>query len=306
MLNKLLDASIYYSFDKSGFLRHQKEFRDTYSFISESNALITGGTSGIGFACVKELIKDNVNVWITGRNAIKGAQASNISPLVNFQQLDMMAWNRIPEFIKSLPKLDYIVLNAGGMPGEFIQNEAGVESQFASQLFGHYYLIKALQLANKINSKARIVWVTSGGMYLKNLDLITISSIPEEYDKVGTYANVKRAQVTLLPFFQSEFPEQIICAMHPGWAQTPGVSSAIPKFDEKMKGRLRTALQGGDTILWLLGTKQKITSGKLYFDRKIVSPHLLWFTKKSEKQRKELIKIIKQNQPDLTSAEEHV
>lgn len=297
MLNKILDASIYYSFDKSGFLRHQKEFTDSYSFKADSNALITGGTSGIGLACVKELIKDNVNVCITGRNEIKGAEASKVSPLVKFQQLDMIDWNKIPDFIQDLPKLDYIVLNAGGMPPKFVQNEAGVESQFASQLFGHFYLIKALQAANKINPKARIVWVTSGGMYLKNLDLEAITSIPAEYDKVGTYANVKRAQVTLLPFFQSEFPDQIVCAMHPGWAQTPGVSSAIPKFDEKMKGRLRTPLEGGDTILWLLGTNKKIVSGKLYFDRKIVKPHLFWFTKKSEKLRKELIKILKKYQP---------
>lgn len=293
MINKLLDASIYYSFDKSGFNRHKKTFNDTYIFNKGSNALITGGTSGIGLAATLELSKQDVKVTITGRNLDKGNKASSKDDNIEFVKLDMSCWEEIPDFVDKLLSLDYIVLNAGGMPSGFNQNNQGVESQFASQLFGHYYLIKELQKKNKLNIGAKIVWVTSGGMYLSKLNLEDITKVHSSYDKIATYANVKRAQVTLLPFFKNEFPDQNITAMHPGWVETPGVSEAIPKFDEKMKGRLRSPLEGADTILWLLGTKEKIESGKLYFDRKKVKSHFFWFTKRSDKKMKDLIKIIK-------------
>jgi len=179
--------------------------------------------------------------------------------------------------------LDYLVLNASGMPDKFRTNQQGIELQFASQLFGHYILSHKLAQAGKLKPGARIVWVTSGGMYLKSLDVSTIFK-NDKYDKVDNYANVKRAQVTLLPFFKKEFPNQIVTAMHPGWAATPGVDEAIPGFAKIMDGRLRTPLEGADTILWLLCSKKEIESGALYFDRKKVSPHFFLFTKKRNKQ----------------------
>lgn len=293
MLNKILDLSIYYSFDKSGYLRHKKDFNDEYSFKAQSNALITGGTSGIGQATSLELANCEVNTIITGRNHKKGEAAAKVHPNIHFKPLDMQDWDQISTFVNRVFPLDYLVLNAGGMPSDFSQNHYGVESQFASQLFGHFYLLKELQKANKLKKGAKVVWVTSGGMYLSNLDLSKITEFVSDYDKVATYANVKRAQVTLLSFFKDEFPDQVVTAMHPGWAETPGVALAIPKFDKKMKGRLRTPKQGADTILWLLGTKKEIVSGGLYFDRKKVKTHFFWFTKKSDKRIQDLIKILK-------------
>jgi NAD(P)-dependent dehydrogenase (short-subunit alcohol dehydrogenase family) len=292
MWNKILDASIFWSFDLSGYLRHEKDFNEAYSFPKESRALITGGTSGIGQAAALELIKQGVQVTITGRNLIRGEALEKSYPHLKFKQMDMAEWSDFDAFVNQVDPLDYLVLNAGGMPEKFRTNKQGVELQFASQLFGHYILTHKLLRAGKLKSGARIVWVTSGGMYLKALDIKTIFK-NEKYNKVDTYANVKRAQVTLLPFFKKEFPDQIVTAMHPGWAATPGVDEAIPEFSKKMSGRLRTPLQGADTILWLLCTKKKIESGELYFDRKKVSPHFFWFTKKSSNQFNKLQELLK-------------
>ena len=291
MWNKILDASIYYSFDKSGYLRHAKDFDEDYSFKAGSHALITGGTSGIGQAASLELAKRGVHVQVTGRNKDKGDQATAMNQNLSFVAWDMSNWKEIDAIVESSPELDYVVLNAGGMPETFQTNQQGIELQFASQLFGHYYLIKKLRLAHKLKKNARIVWVTSGGMYLSKLELETIFENPK-YDKVATYANVKRAQVTLLPYLKQVFPDQTVVAMHPGWAATPGVSSAIPEFDKKMRGRLRTPLQGADTILWLIGTQKTIESGALYFDRRKVKTHFFWFTKSSERKRHRLVEIL--------------
>ena len=290
MWNKLLDLSIFWSFDLSGFLRHQKSFKEEITFDAERFALITGGTSGLGKATAIELADQGVKVIITGRNLERGNSLAK-HPNIEFIQWDMTDWSQIKNVIEKTPKLDYLVLNAGGMPDSFETNPQGIELQFASQLFGHYYLAKDLRENEKLKHNARIVWVTSGGMYLKSLDLETIIQ-NSNYDKVSTYANVKRAQVTLLSFFKEQFPEQLVLAMHPGWAATPGVESAIPGFAKKMQGRLRSSLQGADTILWLLCTRSQIESGALYFDRKKVPIHLFWFTKKSEKLKDKLIQII--------------
>jgi NAD(P)-dependent dehydrogenase (short-subunit alcohol dehydrogenase family) len=237
------------------------------------------------------MVKLGVHVTITGRNAQKGNDLAESSPLLAFKKMDMSEWSEFDALINQLAPIDHLVLNAGGMPDNFITNSEGVELQFASQLFGHYFLTKKLVSADKLKPNARIVWVTSGGMYLKALDLNTIFKNPK-YDKVDQYANVKRAQVTLLPFFKKEFPMQKVVAMHPGWAATPGVNEAIPGFSKFMEGRLRSPLQGADTILWLLSTRKYIESGALYFDRKRVSQHKFWFTKKSSRYSDELQNLL--------------
>ncbi len=291
MKNKMLDASIFWSFDQSGYLRHARNFKESYRFKKGTKALITGGTSGLGEATALELLGCGVDVTITGRNTKKADEILKRYPALHFCKMDMSDWSVMDRLVNQVEELDYLVLNAGGMPESFQTNSEGVELQFASQLFGHYILSHKLKVAGKLKKEARIVWVTSGGMYLKPLHTDTIFK-NDNYDKVENYANVKRAQVTLLPFFKEEFPEQIVTAMHPGWAATPGVAESIPGFSKFMDGRLRTPLQGADTILWLLCTKEALISGELYFDRKKVSPHFFWFTKKSSEHLHELQSLL--------------
>ena len=291
MWNKILDASIYYSFDLSGFLRHSKGFDESIVFPKQTKCIITGGTSGIGHAAAKFMAKQNVQVVITGRDECKGTQAAAPFNNITFEKCDLANWDEVRKIVTNLEPLDYVVLNAGGMPDKFQTNKESIELQFASQLFGHYYLIKELKEQNKLNQNCRIVWVSSGGMYLKKLDLSPIFE-DKEYNKVSTYANVKRAQVALLPRIQAEFQDYKIFAMHPGWVETPGVTSAIPDFARTMKGRLRSPLQGADTILWLLATQKKIESGKLYFDRRKVKDHLFFFTRSSNKKINELWTVL--------------
>lgn len=291
MWDRLLDASIFWSFDQSGYLRHEKKFDEPYCFVNGSKALITGGTSGIGKATALEMVKHQVKVTITGRDVNKGTELQKNTLNLSFKKLDLCSWAEFDPLIEQLASLDHLVLNAGGMPEQFQTNSEGIELQFASQLFGHYILAHKLNKAGKLKPGARIIWVTSGGMYLKALDLETITK-NGHYDKVAQYANVKRAQVTLLPFFKEKFPQQTVIAMHPGWAETPGVEEALPKFSRIMKGRLRSPLQGADTILWALGTKKQLESGALYFDRRKVNPHKFFFTRVSSLKSHELEKLL--------------
>jgi dehydrogenase/reductase SDR family protein 12 len=58
-------------------------------------------------------------------------------------------------------------------------------------------------------------------------------------------------------------------AMHPGWADTPGVTDSLPRFAKVAAPILRTAEQGADTIVWLLGSEDAAqTTGRFWHDRR--------------------------------------
>ena len=60
----------------------------------------------------------------------------------------------------------------------------------------------------------------------------------------------------------------VVNAMHPGWADTPGVESALPAFYRSTRAALRSPEEGADTIVWLAAaTEAGKVSGKLWLDR---------------------------------------
>lgn len=294
--NRLLDKTVLFSFDKCGFLRHSKEFKDDFNDLgSKKTILVTGGTGGIGRNVVESLIKFNQSVYFTGRNESLGEEVANLGS--HFFKLDMIDWKLIDSFCDNCPSFDSVILNAGGMPDSLEHNEFGVETQAASQLFGHFYLIDSLRKKGKLNQGCSIVWVSSGGMYLKQLDLTNLIS-PSPYDKVDTYANVKRAQVTFVEELakSNEWKDFKVTSMHPGWVATPGIKEALPGFYKFTENRLRSTSEGADTILWLSLTKLEIESGKFYFDRKVVSPYISKKYIPNSGDRKKLVELIKKYQ----------
>jgi NAD(P)-dependent dehydrogenase (short-subunit alcohol dehydrogenase family) len=90
---------------------------------------------------------------------------------------------------------------------------------------------------------------------------------PEDYDGVTAYARAKRAQVALNAEWARRHPDSpVFSAMHPGWADTPGVQQSLPGFRRVTRPILRTPEQGADTILWLAGSE--VASGLFWLDRK--------------------------------------
>jgi len=292
----LLDASIYFSFDRSGFERHARTwpgFRDRLrEGPSEAlTGLVTGGSRGIGAAAVERLRGMGHRVLSCGR--------SERPEDPDYRRLDTADWAEVARLAAELPQLDFVALNAGGMPERFERNADGVEMQMASQLFGHYLLVHNLASTGRLGPGARVIWMSSGGMYLQRLHLEHLFE-NERYDKVATYANVKRAQVIVnaqmarMPLFR----DVECCAMHPGWVDTAGVREAIPGFWRWTRNRLRSPEQGADTLVWLAarndegGRASAPESGGLYFDRRRVSPYLVPGTREPLGERRRLLETM--------------
>lgn len=301
LYNKLLDATIYFSFDRSGFLRHQKNFKEEIFPNSKGKkVLITGGNSGIGYAAALEFAKLGLEVHIVCRDKQKGSQAieelkkesNNLS--ITLHLLDLSELEEVMEFTQneSLPPFDILVNNAGGMPVKKTINSNGKEVIFTSQVLGHALLTKQLIGKNKLKSGSRVIFVSSGGMYLQKLDLSDLNWDKKPYNHYKAYANAKRAQVILSEQLAEKYNHVVFSSMHPGWVDTKGVVSSLPAFYQWMKNRLRKPSEGADTIVWLTLTSQKYPSGKLWFDRKQAAKYYFRWTKESSKERKKLWDLI--------------
>ena len=71
--------------------------------------------------------------------------------------------------------------------------------------------------------------MSSGGMYAERLDVDDLEMGPDDYDGVRAYARAKRAQVELTAEWARRGPASVAFhALHPGWADTPGVVESLP------------------------------------------------------------------------------
>jgi NAD(P)-dependent dehydrogenase (short-subunit alcohol dehydrogenase family) len=116
-----------------------------------------------------------------------------------------------------------------------------------------------------------VIAVTSGGMYTQALDLDDLESRQGPYSGARAYARAKRAQVALMREWARRMRGEGIAfvAMHPGWADTPGLRETLPGFHRVMRPLLRTPAEGADTIAWLAADPDPVSlTGRLYLDRR--------------------------------------
>jgi dehydrogenase/reductase SDR family protein 12 len=89
----------------------------------------------------------------------------------------------------------------------------------------------------------------------------------------------------------------VVNAMHPGWADTPGVESALPTFHSLTRYILRTPEEGADTIIWLAAaTEAADVSGQLFLDREPRTTHLMARTRETPEEREKLMRFLEEFQ----------
>ena len=133
-----------------------------------------------------------------------------------------------------------------------------------------------------------MIVVASGGMYTEPLDVDALDPAPAAYDGTKAYARCKRAQVVLAEEWTRELLDTGITvnAMHPGWADTPGLRTALPGFTRVVGPLLRTPAEGADTIVWLAAAPDAAElSGLFFLDRRARAKHRLRRTRRPDEAR---------------------
>jgi dehydrogenase/reductase SDR family member 12 len=289
LFDRVLDRSIFFSFDRSGYRRHQKHFdpADLDRSMKDKVCLVTGANSGLGLAVARGLAARDATVHMLCRNAERGADARDAiaretkNPELHLHVVDISNLESIRLFAETFDvrAIDVLVHNAGLLPLEREITADGLELTVATHLVGPFLLTRLLQSRMR---DARVIFVSSGGMYTKRLDVGAMLSDQGPYDGVAAYAMTKRGQVVLSELWARELSGTgtTVNAMHPGWAATKGVEHSLPRFWKVMRHRLRTPEEGADTALWL-AVAERIAgeTGKFWFDRRAVATHLLHRTR---------------------------
>ena len=305
-LSRLLDASILLSFDRTGYRRHAAAFdpADLQVNLAGRVCLVTGANSGIGFETSLALAARGGRVWMLCRSrerglaAVREVRTRTGSRRVHLGVIDVSDTASIRRFVRSLkaPVVDVIVHNAGVLPDERTETADGHELTLATHVLGPWLLTTLLLPRLRRSGDARVVFVSSGGMYTRTLALSDSEWRDRPYDGVVAYAQTKRMQVVLAELLAAELEDSGICvnAMHPGWADTPAVRTSLPRFWNVMRRGLRTPAEGADTVVWLAASPAaRGQTGRFWFDRQARSTHLLPWTRESRQERQALRRLCK-------------
>jgi len=267
--------------------------------------VVTGAASGLGLAAAQGFAELGADVVGVVRNQARardldeivsrdfGSAGAHVTSMV----CDVSSVRSIRDFAGRLGehsgRVDVLVNNAGVMPDERQESEDGVELTFATHVLGPYVLAHAL--AGMLHNGGRVINVTSGGMYSQRLPADDLQTERADYHSTKVYAQTKRAQMIVTEQLAESLGGRgiIVHAMHPGWADTPGVRQWLPVFRVITRPIIRTPKQGADTIVWLGGAPEAAQStGRLWQDRVQRPTHYLSRTRESDEDRETLLAAV--------------
>jgi NAD(P)-dependent dehydrogenase (short-subunit alcohol dehydrogenase family) len=167
-------------------------------------------------------------------------------------------------------RLDVLVDNAGAIHERRTETEDGLEATFATMVVGPFLLISELLPLLEAGRDGRVISVVSGGMYGQGLPLDDLQYQGGTFNGTLAYARAKRASTALIrEWARRHRGTTRFNAMHPGWADTPGLAESLPGFHRLMGPLLRSPEEGIDTAIWLAADPRAgLPDGGLYLDHR--------------------------------------
>jgi len=282
-LDWLLELSIVGSFSRGGYVVRQRLYawdEPARDALAGRTVLITGPTSGLGRATAEAMAAMGARVVLVGRSAERlGAVRDELSerygedrfPIVvaDMSSLESVR-EAVAQVLTSEPRLDVLIDNAGAINAERRVTDDGMEATFATMVAGPFVLIDGLLPLLEASGDGRVINVVSGGMYAQPLPLDDLQFERGTYDGTRAYARAKRASTALMREWARRYRGRVrFDAMHPGWADTPGLAESLPGFYGFMRPFLRSPAEGADTISWLASeAPSERPFGRLYLDRR--------------------------------------
>lgn len=297
------------SFTRIGYIARGLPFRPVRADYTGQLWLITGATGGLGRAAALRAVSKGATVYAVGRNvaALETLQAAaantpgRIVPVI----CDLSSMKTVSDLTRRQElaglKFDVLVNNVGLLMRSYEPTAEGLETSYATNLLGHYILTERLHDDGMLTPGAAIINVVSGGLY--NLPLTkSMLNIPEErFNGFAAYAAHKRAQLALAEHWRATFADigAKTYAVHPGWADTVGVKTSLPKFRKILAPILRNDDEGADTIDWLAATRPAEVVDQIWFDRKPRTAHAYPHTRNPKTQISDVVAFLDRDRERL-------
>jgi len=224
--------------------------------LTDKVIIITGGNSGIGKETARELLAHNAKIYIATRSAARAADAieelkkatGKGDDRIQFLKLDLTDLGSIKaaadEFTSKESRLDVLMNNGGVMiynpdPANDIErvSPSGLEIQFATTAFGHFYLTQLLlplliaSAKTSPDKKARVVYVSSishlwspkGEKGPIDYDTIVDGPVLKATPTAQLYSQASSAKILLSSVLARRYADQgiVSVAVHPGAISTP-------------------------------------------------------------------------------------
>ncbi|PIA38998.1 hypothetical protein AQUCO_02700287v1 [Aquilegia coerulea] len=208
---------------------------------SNLTAIVTGGASGIGLETARVLALRGAHVIIGARNLEAANEAkqlilkSNENACIDVLKLDLCSIRSVKAFVDNFNALDLplniLINNAGVMFCPYQLSEDGIETQFATNHLGHFYLTNLLldkmkNTAQVTRTGGRIINLTSIAHTYTYEGGIQFESINDKkgYDEKKAYGQSKLANLLhaneLSRRLQEEGTNITVNSVHPGVVQT--------------------------------------------------------------------------------------
>ncbi|NNN08113.1 MAG: SDR family NAD(P)-dependent oxidoreductase [Acidimicrobiaceae bacterium] len=298
VVDKFLECTVLGSFSRVGYATRSRleSWIDPPSMASQ-RVVITGATSGLGFEAAARLAALGASVTFVARdesrarstvNALQSRSQNERIEYILGDTSDLADMRRVAQCVTARGTLDVLIHNAGAITAARTLSPQGFEVTLAAQLLGPFHLTRLLLPVLTGAKPGRVLTVSSGGLYSQHFDLATLEMSSDNYDGVAAYAKVKRAQLVLNhEWVHHVSPRDVVFhAMHPGWADTPGLAASLPKFYSLARPWLRTPAQGADTLVWLAGARETSrTTGDFWLDRHPRFEHKVPWTRTRDPER---------------------
>lgn len=282
-IDTVLDRTIVFGYGSTGLLirRRLPGWPSDLPRMEGKVVLVTGAGSGIGRAACEGFARLGASVRALARDQSRADRAAaEIRAAVRDVDVrgvacdlsglrDVGAFAR--QFAAEETRLDVLVNNAGAMPDRRERSADGYELMFATNVLAPFALTSLLTALLERSAPARVINVSSGGMYSQSLPAGDPQSERTAYGPAKLYARTKREQVVITEQWAQRLEGSgvVVHAMHPGWVDTKGLQESLSVFRMLARPIIRTPEQGADTIVWLGAAPAALRStGKFWHDRR--------------------------------------
>ncbi len=228
--------------------------------LAYKNALITGGTAGIGLACARLMSREGASVIITGRDAERGkAAAASIDGSVRFIEADLADIESVRSLVEQAGDIDILVNNAASFPAALTVDQRldDFEKTFDTNVRGTYFMAAGLVPGMLERGHGSIINVTT---------MVAKKGVPG----AGAYSASKAAVESLTRTWAAEFGSRQVRvnSVAPGPTKTEGVEAEWGETNEELGralplGRTAKPEEIAEAVLFLASPRSTFVTGSV-------------------------------------------